>query len=332
MHTIGDVKMGNTSYQNVVITGGAGFIGSHMVDQILKDYPTAKVIVLDCLSYAGKLSNIEQALKNSRCSFIKGDIRSKVAVDKVLNKADVVINCAAESHVDRSIESADDFLTTNVLGTHNLLNAAKKYAVKLFIQVSTDEVYGSYQGESNGFTEEDPMLPNNPYSASKTGADALVRSFYVTHRLPVIITRCCNNYGPRQFPEKLIPVTILNAHNNKAIPIYGDGKQRREWLHVQDHCRAISLLLSKGIPGEVYNIGSGEEVANINLVSIICKNMQRPESLITFVKDRPGHDRRYLLNCKKINHLGWHPIIDLENGLYETINWYISDFRRSDFM
>ncbi len=323
----------------ILVTGGAGFIGSNFVRHVLETKPDSRVINLDRLTYAGNLDNlrdISHQWEGERYFFIRGDIADHSLVMSVFEdgevpKPRVVVNFAAESHVDRSIVDSTPFIDTNVKGAQVLLDVARKYGVELFIHISTDEVYGSLPLGDGRFREGDPLLPNSPYSASKAASDLLCRAYYRTHGFPVIVTRCCNNYGPFQFPEKLIPLMILNALKGEPLPIYGRGKNVREWIHVVDHCRAIGFLLDKGEPGEVYNIGTGEEEANIDMVRSILRHVShlsgKPlkdlESLVTFVKDRPGHDLRYALDTAKLRDLGWHPALSLEEGLKETVSWYL---------
>lgn len=310
----------------ILVTGGAGFIGSNFVCYILRQHPDWEVANLDKLTYAGNLENLTDVGGNPRYHFVKGDITDRELVDKLLKEGfDVVVNFAAESHVDRSILDSSPFIKTNVQGAQVLLEGARQHGVKLFLQVSTDEVYGSL-GALGKFTEESPLLPNSPYAASKAAADCLCRSYYHTYGLPVLITRCTNNYGSFQFPEKLIPLVITNAIEGKEIPIYGDGLNVRDWIHVEDHCRALDLIIQQGKPGEIYNIGGNNEKTNLELVHCILAMMGRPFSLITFVTDRPGHDRRYALETSKIDHeLGWRPAIPLEEGLGKTVQWYINN-------
>ncbi|WKV08532.1 dTDP-glucose 4,6-dehydratase [Thermoanaerobacterium sp. CMT5567-10] len=310
----------------VLVTGGAGFIGSNFIKYMLKEHKDYKVINLDKLTYAGNLENLKDVENNSNYVFIKGDITDRDIVEKIFSDGiDYVVNFAAESHVDRSIEDPGIFLKTNVLGTQVLLDAAKKYGVKKYLQVSTDEVYGSL-GETGYFTEQTSLSPNSPYSASKASADLLVRAYHHTFGIPVNITRCSNNYGPYQFPEKLIPLMIINALHGKELPVYGDGLNVRDWLYVEDHCRAIDLVLHKGKIGEVYNIGGNNEKANIEIVRLILKELDKPESLIKYVKDRPGHDRRYAIDSSKIqNELGWKPTYNFDEGMKKTIRWYLDN-------
>lgn len=314
----------------ILVTGGAGFIGSNFIHYMLEKHSDCKIVCIDKLTYAGNLRNLEKLLGKSNFRFVKGDICDRELVDKVFEEEspDVVVNFAAESHVDRSIENPDVFLMTNVLGTQVLLDASRKYGVKRFHQVSTDEVYGDLPLERRDlkFTEESPLKPSSPYSASKTAADLLVLAYHRTYGLPVTISRCSNNYGPYQFPEKLIPLMIINALNDKPLPVYGDGKNVRDWIHVNDHCEALDVILQKGKEGEVYNIGGNNERANIEIVKMILKELGKPEELIRFVKDRPGHDRRYAICTAKMEkEFGWQPKVDFEQGLRETIKWYLEN-------
>jgi len=312
--------------KNILVTGGAGFIGSNFIKYMLNKYDNYRIINLDALTYAGNLENLKEIEQNSKYTFIKGSITDRTLVDSIVaNGVTHIINFAAESHVDRSIENPGIFIETNIMGTQVLLDTAKKYQVEKYIQVSTDEVYGSL-GETGYFTEETPLAPNSPYSASKASADLLVRAYHETFGLPVNITRCSNNYGPYQFPEKLIPLMIANASENKELPVYGDGKNVRDWLHVEDHCSAIDLVLHKGKSGEVYNIGGNNEKQNIEIVRLILTYLNKPESLIKYVKDRPGHDRRYAIDSQKIqNELGWKPKYTFEKGIEDTIKWYLNN-------
>lgn len=311
----------------ILVTGGAGFIGSNFVKYMLKKHPDYKIVNLDLLTYAGNLENLKEEESNPNYKFVKGDIANRDFIIDLFEKEkfDAVINFAAESHVDRSILNPDIFVRTNVLGTQVLLDAAKHTKVEKYIQVSTDEVYGSL-GETGLFTEETPLAPNSPYSASKAGADLLVRSYHKTYGMHTMITRCSNNYGPYQFPEKLIPLMIINALHDKDLPVYGDGLNIRDWLYVDDHSSAIDLVLHKGKSGEVYNIGGNNEKTNIEIVKTILKELGKPESLIKFVKDRPGHDRRYGIDATKIrNELGWKPETNFETGIKKTIKWYLDN-------
>lgn len=310
----------------ILVTGGAGFIGSNFVCYILRQHPDWEVANLDKLTYAGNLENLRDVEGNPGYHFVKGDITDRGLVDKLLKEGfDVVVNFAAESHVDRSIMDSSPFIKTNVQGTQVLLEGARQHGVKLFLQVSTDEVYGSL-GALGKFTEESPLLPNSPYAASKAAADCLCRAYYHTYGLPVTITRCTNNYGPFQFAEKLIPLVITNALEGKEVPIYGDGLNVRDWIHVEDYCRALDLIIQQGKSGEIYNIGGNCEKTNLGLVKRILNIMSKPDSLITFVADRPGHDRRYALETLKIERkLGWRPGISFEDGIKKTIQWYINN-------
>ncbi len=328
--------------KNILVTGGAGFIGSNFVKQMLEKEKDFSILInLDLLTYAGNLENLKEIENDKRYKFIKGDICDRSLVENIFDKynIDTVVNFAAESHVDRSIENPEIFLKTNILGTQVLLDTAKKHwkinpqdkyskeyksGVK-YLQVSTDEVYGAL-GKSGMFTETTPLSPNSPYSASKASADMFVRAYYETYAFPVNITRCSNNYGPYQFPEKLIPLMINNCRTGKKLPVYGDGMQIRDWLHVSDHCAAIRTVLHKGVIGEVYNIGGNNEKANIEIVKLIIKELGASEDLIEHVKDRPGHDRRYAINNTKItSQLGWKPEYTFERGIHETIQWYLKN-------
>lgn len=310
----------------LLITGGAGFIGSNFVIYMLNKYPEYKIVNVDALTYAGNLENLSEVQHNPNYRFVKADIADAQAMEQLFSEGvDVVVNFAAESHVDRSILEPEIFVKTNVLGTQVLLDAAKKHGVTKFVQVSTDEVYGSL-GETGLFSETTSLTPNSPYSASKAGGDLLVRAYYETFGLPVNITRCSNNYGPYQFPEKLIPLMIANALNDKQLPIYGDGLNIRDWLYVEDHCSAIDLVIHKGHNGEVYNIGGNNERTNIHIVKTILEQLGKPELLMKFVEDRLGHDRRYGIDASKItNELGWQPKHTFETGIKETISWYLNN-------
>ncbi len=311
----------------ILVTGGAGFIGSNYVRLVLREHPEDSVVNLDKLTYAGNLDNLTSIEKDSslsfRYEFVKGDITDRGLVDKLMAQGfDAVVNFAAESHVDRSIEDASIFIKTNVLGTQVLLDGVKRYKTKRFIQISTDEVYGSL-GAKGKFTEESPLKPNSPYAASKTSADLMCRAYFKTFQLPIIITRCSNNYGPYQFPEKIIPLFITNALEDHPLPLYGDELNVRDWIHVGDHCRAIDLVLRKGREGEVYNIGGESEKTNLEITRTILEKLNKPKKLITFVKDRPGHDRRYAISADKIEkELGWRPVYSFETGIEQTITWY----------
>jgi dTDP-glucose 4,6-dehydratase len=307
----------------LLVTGGAGFIGSSFTRYLLERYPDYHVINLDKLTYAGNLENLSGLEGNPRHEFIQGDICDPKPVLAIIERGvDAVINFAAESHVDRSILAAAEFVQTNIHGTLNLLEAARKSKVQRFVQISTDEVYGSL-GASGAFTELSPIAPNSPYAASKASADLLVRSYHRTHGFPGLVTRCSNNYGPYQFPEKLIPLLITNALADLPLPIYGDGLYVRDWIHVRDHCCAIDAVLHHGQVGEVYNIGARQEMPNIAIAQLILKTLGKSEALITYVKDRPGHDRRYAIDSSKIERiLAWRAQIPFNDGMLNTIEWY----------
>ncbi|PKM82256.1 MAG: dTDP-glucose 4,6-dehydratase [Firmicutes bacterium HGW-Firmicutes-14] len=311
--------------KTLLITGGAGFIGSNFIFYIFKKYPGAKIINLDLLTYAGNLENLEELADKSNYTFVKGDIADPKIVNELVAGTDYVINFAAESHVDRSIEDPSVFIRTNVMGTQVLLDAAKHHGVKRFLQISTDEVYGSL-GPTGYFTEETPLAPNSPYSASKAGADLLVRAYHETFEMPVLITRCSNNYGPYQFPEKLIPFFIKKLLNGQKVPVYGDGLNVRDWLYVEDHCSAIDMVLQRGKAGEVYNIGGNNEKTNIEITKLILQELGKTEEMIEFVTDRLGHDRRYAIDSSKIQReLGWEPAVTFEEGIIKTIKWYLDN-------
>ena len=326
--------------KNILVTGGAGFIGSNFIHYLLKRYDDINIVNIDLLTYAGNLDNLVEISEDKRYTFVRGDIHDRALVEELFQKYefDTVVNFAAESHVDRSITDPDIFLITNVLGTQTLLDVAKKHwkldpddkysrefkeGVK-YLQVSTDEVYGAL-GATGLFTEKTPLAPNSPYSASKASADFVVRAYAQTYGMPVNITRCSNNYGPYQFPEKLIPLMINNCLAEKNLPVYGDGMQIRDWLYVEDHCAAITTVLEKGVLGEVYNVGGNNEKANIEIVKLIIGSTGKTEDLIVHVKDRPGHDRRYAIDNTKITtELGWAPAYTFETGMAKTIEWYLS--------
>jgi dTDP-glucose 4,6-dehydratase len=312
--------------KRILVTGGAGFIGSNFVLYMLKNYPDYEIINIDSLTYAGNLENLKSVENNPNYRFVKGSIIDNQLVNSLAaDELEGIINFAAESHVDRSIEDPGIFVETNIKGTQVLLDAAKKYEVKRYLQVSTDEVYGSL-GPTGYFMENTPLAPNSPYSASKTGADLLVRAYNETFGLNTVITRCSNNYGPFQFPEKLIPLIISNALEDKALPVYGDGLNIRDWLHVEDHCAAIALAFFKGQSGEIYNVGGNNERTNIQIIETILGLLGKPESLITYVKDRLGHDRRYAIDATKITQeLGWSPKYTFETGIKETVEWYCNN-------
>jgi dTDP-glucose 4,6-dehydratase len=302
----------------VLVTGGAGFIGSNFVHYMLKEHPDYEITVLDKLTYAGRKENLQDVWE--RITFLKGDVAQKEYVKKAAKKCDCIVNFAAETHVDRSIIEAGTFVLTDVLGVYNLLETARKLNIARFVQISTDEVYGHILKGS--FKETDKLNPRNPYSASKAGAELLCRAYFETHGLQVIITRSSNNYGPYQHPEKLIPKTIIHALLNKLIPVYGTGENVRDWLYAEDNCEAIDLVLHKGKSGDIYNIAASQELENIQAVKTILKLMDKPESLIRFVKDRPGHDLRYSLYTEKIHELGWKPKTKFKVGIKKTLQWY----------
>ncbi len=309
----------------VLVTGGAGFIGSNFLRYMVNKYPNYDFINLDALTYCGNLENLKDIEDKDNYSFVKGNVCDTELVNGIVENVDYIVHFAAESHVDRSIEDPGIFIKSNILGTQTLLDASRKTGIRKFLQVSTDEVYGSL-GPEGYFTEQTPLQANSPYSASKAGADLMVRAYHNTFDLPVNITRCSNNYGPYQFPEKLIPLMISNAIENKELPVYGDGKNIRDWLHVYDHCTGIDLVLHKGKAGEVYNIGGHNERANIDIVKLILNELDKPESLIKFVSDRLGHDRRYAIDSSKIRRdLGWRPKYTFEDGIIETIHWYLDN-------
>lgn len=313
--------------KNILVTGGAGFIGSNFIRHILSTREDVFIINMDSLTYAGNLENLIGLHDNSRYTFFKGDITSEQDVNYIFEKysIQIVINFAAESHVDKSILNPLTFAQTNYIGVCNLLNISRKKEVQLFIQISTDEVYGSL-GAEGYFTENSPIQPNSPYAASKAAADLMVRAYYKTYGFPAIITRCCNNYGPYQFPEKLIPLIITNALEDKEIPVYGDGMNIRDWIYVLDHARGVELVMDKGKIGEVYNIGSNHEMANIELVKKVLDILGKPHSLIKYVADRPGHDRRYAIDAGKIqNELGYKPLYTFEEALRNTVKWYVEN-------
>ena len=314
----------------MIVTGGAGFIGSNFIFYMLDRDPDCRMICLDKLTYAGNLSTLKRVMDKPNFRFVKADICDREAVYRLFEeeKPDVVVNFAAESHVDRSIEDPDVFLQTNIIGTATLMDACRKYGIARFHQVGTDEVYGDLPLDRPDlfFTEETPIHTSSPYSSSKAGADLLVMAYYRTYGLPATISRCSNNYGPYQFPEKLIPLMIANALNDKSLPVYGDGKNVRDWLYVEDHCKAIDLIIRKGKVGEVYNIGGHNEMSNIDIVRLICRELGKPESLITHVTDRKGHDMRYAIDPAKIHReLGWLPETKFADGIRKTIRWYLEN-------
>ena len=312
----------------ILVTGGAGFIGSNFVYYELQKHPEDRVVCLDALTYAGNLESLEDAMKNPQFRFVRGDITDRAAVEKLFEEEhpDIVVNFAAESHVDRSVEDPGLFLRTNILGTQTMMDASRKYGVKRYHQVSTDEVYGDLPLDRPDlfFTEETHIHTSSPYSASKAGADLLVLAYARTFGLPVSITRCSNNYGPYHFPEKLIPLMITRALADESLPVYGNGLNVRDWLYVEDHCAAIDLVMRKGREGEVYNVGGHNERTNLDVVKTVLKELGKPESLITYVKDRPGHDRRYAIDPTKIhNELGWLPATTFDDGIRRTVRWYL---------
>ena len=319
---------------NIIVTGGAGFIGSNFVFYMLDKHPEDRIICVDSLTYAGNLSTLESVMNNPNFRFVKLDIRDREGIDKLFaeEKPQIVVNFAAESHVDRSIEDPGIFLETNIMGTAVLMDACRKYGIDRFHQVSTDEVYGDLPLDRPDlfFTEETPIHTSSPYSTSKASADLLVLAYHRTYGLPVTISRCSNNYGPYQFPEKLIPLMIANALHDQPLPVYGEGLNVRDWLYVEDHCKAIDLILRGGRVGEVYNIGGHNEMRNIDIVKLICKELGKPESLITHVTDRKGHDRRYAIAPDKIRkEIGWEPETMFKDGIKLTIKWY---FAHEDWM
>lgn len=310
----------------ILVTGGAGFIGSNFIIYMLNRYPNYQIVNIDCLTYAGNIDNLESIANNPNYTFFKADITDAEAVNQIMSTGvDCVVNFAAESHVDRSIVGPEIFIKTNVLGTQVLLEASKRYGINKYIQVSTDEVYGSL-GSEGLFTETTPLSPNSPYSASKAGGDLIARAYFETYQFPVCITRCSNNYGAFQFPEKLIPMVISKALKDEKIPVYGDGLNIRDWLYVEDHCSAIDLVLHEGKVGEIYNIGGNNERKNLQIVNAILKELGKSENQISFVADRLGHDRRYAIDASKIKEeLGWQPKYVFESGIKQTIEWYLSN-------
>ena len=315
---------------NIVVTGGAGFIGSNFIYHMLEKYPDYRIICVDCLTYAGNMSTLKTALVNPAFKFLKINITDRQAVYSMFEeeKPDIVVNFAAKSHVDRSIENPEIFLDTNIKGTAVLMDACRKYGIKRYHQVSTDEVYGDLPLDRPDlfFTENTPIHTSSPYSSSKASADLLVMAYHRTYGLPVTISRCSNNYGPFHFPEKLIPLMIINALADKPLPVYGEGLNVRDWLYVKDHCKAIDLIIHKGRDGEVYNVGGHNEMKNIDIVKLICKELGKPESLITHVADRKGHDMRYAIDPAKIhNELGWLPETSFSDGIRMTIQWYLDN-------
>lgn len=305
----------------MLVTGGAGFIGSNFIRHELSKHSDTEIFNLDKLTYSGRLENLRDVEKNSRYSFVQGDIQDRAIVEKIVEKRiDVIVNFAAETHVDRSIVEAGDFVLTDICGTYNLLTTARKYDVHRFVQVSTDEVYGSI--DKGSFKEIDPLNPSSPYSASKAGGDLIAKAFHSTYGLDVVISRSSNNFGPYQYPEKLVPKLILRALHDTSLPLYGDGKQVRDWIYVEDNCRAIDMVMRSGKSGETYNVASGTEHTNLEVAMLILEALEKPESLINFVPDRPGHDRRYSLDVSKVKKLGWKLEQDFEKALRKTITWY----------
>jgi dTDP-glucose 4,6-dehydratase len=313
--------------KKILVTGGAGFIGSNFINRILKNHTDIFIVNLDKLTYAGNLNNLREVEHHQNYTFVKGDIVNDELVSYLFKRYEIthIINFAAESHVDRSILGSEVFFRTNVLGTNVLLENAKRFGVEKFVQISTDEVYGSL-GPEGKFEETTPLQPNSPYAASKAAADMMALAFHHTYNVPVVITRCSNNYGQYQFPEKLIPLMIINAMNDKKLPVYGDGLNIRDWIYVVDHNRAVEMVLEKGKIGEVYNIGASTEKPNIDIVKLILKQLGKSDDLIEYVKDRPGHDRRYAINSSKIkNELNWQPDFSFESAIKNTIHWYLEN-------
>jgi dTDP-glucose 4,6-dehydratase len=316
---IGNAKR-NANLRKYLVTGGAGFIGSNFIRYMLSKYSDVSIVNLDKLTYAGNPDNLRDLEKDSRYRFVRGDICDAAVVDRLMNEADAVVHFAAESHVDRSIGSPDDFIRTDIFGTFVLLEASRKHGIQRFVQISTDEVYGSID---NGlFRETDPIMPSSPYAASKAGADRLAYSYWVTYGLPVVIPRSSNNFGPFQYPEKLISLFVTNALDDRPLPIYGDGKNVRDWLYVLDNCSAIDAVMNRGKDGEAYNIGGGNEKTNLEITDLILRGLGKPETLKTYVKDREGHDRRYALDSAKIRGLGWKPEHSFDEAMRKTVDWY----------
>ncbi len=308
---------------NLLVTGGSGFIGSNFIRHMLEKYPGYRIINFDKLTYAGNPDNLKDIENNPNYSFVRGDICDMEVVNEVMQHVDHVVHFAAESHVDRSIEDGSVFVKTNVLGTYSLLESVLKHGINRFVHVSTDEVYGSITEGS--FKETDMLVPSSPYSSSKAGSDLLAQSYYITHNLPVIITRCTNNYGPYQYPEKLIPLFVTNLLENKKVPVYGTGQNIRDWIYVLDHCKAVDFVLHNGNVGEIYNIGGGSEKTNLEISEMIIEIVGSDKSMIEYVKDRPGHDLRYSLDCSKLRGLGWAPEYDFAEALEKTVRWYIEN-------
>jgi dTDP-glucose 4,6-dehydratase len=314
------IERSGKGMRKILVTGGAGFIGSNFIRNMLAKHEDYSIINLDKLTYAGNLDNLRDVEKDPRYRFVKGDICDEELVNSLIKEVDIVMNFAAESHVDRSIGKPDDFIKTDIFGVFVLLEASRKYGIEKFVQISTDEVYGSK--EEGLFLESDPIMPSSPYAASKAGADRLAYSYYVTYGLPVVIPRSSNNFGPFQYPEKLISLFVTNALDDRELPIYGDGMNVRDWIYVLDNCEAIELVMEKGENGKVYNIGAGNEKTNLEITRLILNELDKPDRLITYVKDRKGHDRRYALNIEKIDKLGWTPGHTFENAMQETVRWY----------
>ncbi len=308
---------------NLLVTGGSGFIGSNFIRHMLEKYPNYRIINLDKLTYAGNPDNLKDIENNPNYSFVHGDICNPDIVNEVIQKVDTVVHFAAESHVDRSIDDGSVFVRTNVLGTYTLLESALKHDIKRFVHVSTDEVYGSINEGS--FKESDMLVPSSPYSSSKAGSDLLAQSYYITHNLPVIITRCTNNFGPYQYPEKLIPLFVTNLLEGRKVPVYGTGQNIRDWIYVLDHCKAVDFVLHNGSVGEIYNIGGGAEKTNLEITEMIIEKVGSDGSMIEYVKDRPGHDLRYSLDCSQLKELGWAPEYDFDKALEETVKWYVDN-------
>ena len=306
--------------RRLLVTGGAGFIGSNFVRFILGRSPDAHVTVLDKLTYAGNRANLADVERDPRYTFVEGDIADADLVDRLAADVDAIVNFAAESHVDRSIEEPDAFIRTDVYGTFVLLEAARRHRHQRYLQISTDEVYGNVPEGSS--TEADALKPRSPYSASKSGGDLLVGAYFTTYGVPTLLTRASNNFGPYQYPEKVIPLFITNAIDDEPLPLYGDGQQIRDWLYVDDHCEALATVLARGVPGETYNVGGGNELANLDLTRMILELLDKPMSLVRRVEDRPGHDRRYSVDCSKLGSLGWAPSHSFEAALRETVDWY----------
>jgi len=309
--------------KKLLITGGLGFIGSNFIRYLINKYPNYQIINLDIQNYAGNLENLKNIESDPNYTFIRGDICDDDLVGRIIKDVDCIVNFAAQTHVDRSISDASDFIKTNIYGTYVLLEAARRNNIQKYIQISSDEVYGSI--DEGSFTEESPLKPNSPYAASKASADLLCRSYYITHKLPNIVIRSSNNFGPYQFPEKIIPLFVTNILQNKKVPLYGDGRNIRDWLHVEDNCSAIDLIMHNGKIGEVYNVGGGNEITNLELVHLILKKLNKPDSFIEFVKDRPGHDLRYSIDSSKVKRLGWQSQYSFNKALDMTVDWYLNN-------